>query len=1353
MYKKQKGFTLIELVIVILLMSIISAVVVPVSINMVNSRKASNDRTFVKSLNTSLALDEANNLESNKTPSDALEALEKHGYTIEKEGVYWNEIENRFVVESDIDPNIDPHYYWMMSDHYDENNQKYSIYALKNFSTRNINNLKVSFDAGECVNPIDSITYIGSEEGQEVKIKTNVENNTSITINAPKDVVRHYGYAKDINIIATAEHSYHEYGVVENKVSLWNGRFILEKGSEVSKIFIAKENTTIGVTLFSLLQDMKFYGPYGDNIRYFRTQLVAHHTGIILKDNILAYIDLDGNVIFDEELSDDGDNILSELTDAQVFSLALNNSLNINGNVNGALRFNDHNIIINGILKAYINRYQQLSYDLDLVLSRNGYNTPLRFQYGEDLAGNNVHYVYIKDHIYKFYNADMGALFSFINGLESDISVPSSLLNLSKDTFKYSLDHMSSLRHEDSVNPYIEYQFSPIYLDPVDAIEFELKPIILRSDMDYNLTYIGISNLHDENHQLDLSISINANDLSSGVNALSYISNVSSDIDMNLSSLSLESRDALTNQLRDIVNNKTSGVNYSINVTRNDEEVFSTTGRLDLDVSNDNNKKVRISGDMVNDIIRPNLNTAYSLTYLNNNVYFDYQNRLKLKYTKAGIEELVDIFKTRIVGTSIAEKIGDNFFPDASTLDAPLFDIFDNNDYLSLLRYFDSFTKEGNYLYINFSSALIGGDEGFITFKVDIASNGLKEVTMNNIHVFGYDLVGTFSLTSYNPINISNESSYTPLDYSNNIITEALDLFDSKKVALSLNGYFKDKKGTVSFDGSTQFALDTNQDWGVGKVNITDKKGEEHHVIIDVTKEKVSDNATEAQKDQAFAASEILFNYYNSNPSKALKGRFTMNSFLDIYQNIYNLAHDGDIRFSKYEAILLSDISRSTITSVFRDRIEAILFDDAIQTISFNESTKQYTIAFNDKFIASEANVASHTYLYVNVKNNKLDSITFTSKLVDFEFSVTLSIANWNNNYTRLSKTDTYMDFSDSSVLVEYLLSTAKNNDYHVSGNLPLNINIFGSSALSVNYETLNCDAYVHIEEDSEGEEKVYSRISIDVPHKAFVNKRDWDKRTFNIYITDTEVYLETITVEKDGVIKNTAFTGESVYYTEKFVDRKLVWFHYEDWMKEEYHRQEYQYYNQTTDYEYLHMSIEDFFNDALYYFVNWGLNIDEGNDNLDFRGQTSVNDNICYSNIIKSFTYSLDSSYKPTWTAALSMEELTGDSNFENLNLTLKGNSSLSSNKVVNHLDADMLINLRSKLLHINYADIAIGINADMDNSKLSASIVNSLKSGIANAQSKTSSSNSYSYGVTEKVDIKVTSDIVYKTSWLYKI
>ncbi len=244
----KKGFTIVELVIVIAIIAILAAVLIPTFASLIQKANVSKDTQLVKNLNTALAA----NGKEHKTMTEALAAAAEFGYDVGKinasatgNEILWDSENDVFcylkgdkveyIPETSL-KNGKPADYklWKVYNAGEKvpEQQKYSIYwnRTDDFTAT----LTVGFDAGKCT-AINALKYERTGEAvtpQEVVIRTS-SGETDLTVDAEKDTVMHYGAAGTVNVLAVDKtHSYHEFGSVYT-LTAKSGHIVLESGSLV----------------------------------------------------------------------------------------------------------------------------------------------------------------------------------------------------------------------------------------------------------------------------------------------------------------------------------------------------------------------------------------------------------------------------------------------------------------------------------------------------------------------------------------------------------------------------------------------------------------------------------------------------------------------------------------------------------------------------------------------------------------------------------------------------------------------------------------------------------------------------------------------------------------------------------------------------------------------------------------------------------------------------------------------------------------------------------------------------------------------------------------------------------------
>ena len=234
--RSKKGFTVVELVIVIAVIAVLAAVLIPTFITLNNKANKAADQSLIKNLETALATKEAEE-GKNKTMYEALKDAEEAGYKVEnlksKEGksLVWNQESDRFEIVAN---NAGNHKLWKVyKDVPATSSQTFSIY-LHNTNFNDAVETKVGFDAGENTS-IPTISYANSGAEQEVIIRTN-----SFTTNVEVETegsVRHYDKAGKLTVKKVAMASFHEFGNVRT-VEITKGNFVVEQGGVVTLVSV-----------------------------------------------------------------------------------------------------------------------------------------------------------------------------------------------------------------------------------------------------------------------------------------------------------------------------------------------------------------------------------------------------------------------------------------------------------------------------------------------------------------------------------------------------------------------------------------------------------------------------------------------------------------------------------------------------------------------------------------------------------------------------------------------------------------------------------------------------------------------------------------------------------------------------------------------------------------------------------------------------------------------------------------------------------------------------------------------------------------------------------------------------------
>ncbi len=248
----KKGFTIVELIIVIAVIAVLAAVLIPTFSNLIQKANEAKDTALVSNLNKAVAMDNG----SKETVYDVLKVAEdiaginvaKINAAANSNEILWDSTNKCFVysVNGEIkyipdtktkDVAGDYDYWKLSSNQEDVKANKYSIYwtgaALSEITAT------TGFDAGEA--EIAEVKYDRQNEsvGRKVTIRTN---GGKLTVNAPQDTVAHYGKVNGVQITAVYGNSYHEYGEVVGDIVITKGRIELAATAQVGTVLVASKS-------------------------------------------------------------------------------------------------------------------------------------------------------------------------------------------------------------------------------------------------------------------------------------------------------------------------------------------------------------------------------------------------------------------------------------------------------------------------------------------------------------------------------------------------------------------------------------------------------------------------------------------------------------------------------------------------------------------------------------------------------------------------------------------------------------------------------------------------------------------------------------------------------------------------------------------------------------------------------------------------------------------------------------------------------------------------------------------------------------------------------------------------------
>ena len=249
----KKGFTIVELVIVIAVIAILAAVLIPNISKLVRKANESNDVSLAKNMNTLLTMDEAENGKATNM-YDVLIALENGGFKLStlnpraSGNVFaWDKANNQIVYLSkdkilfqakEVKDKGDLYITTRDADTF-KTFPGYSFYLVQDLTADVELEKGSNLDTGE----FTLTGTVSCKTGEDVDIRGKI--NGTLTVNSTTGKITNYSIVENVVIKNTASTSYHERGQVKTFTidNTLTGKVVFENDAYVETL---KQNNTTG---------------------------------------------------------------------------------------------------------------------------------------------------------------------------------------------------------------------------------------------------------------------------------------------------------------------------------------------------------------------------------------------------------------------------------------------------------------------------------------------------------------------------------------------------------------------------------------------------------------------------------------------------------------------------------------------------------------------------------------------------------------------------------------------------------------------------------------------------------------------------------------------------------------------------------------------------------------------------------------------------------------------------------------------------------------------------------------------------------------------------------------------------
>lgn len=381
--------------------------------------------------------------------------------------------------------------------------------------------------------------------------------------------------------------------------------------------------------------------------------------------------------------------------------------------------------------------------------------------------------------------------------------------------------------------------------------------------------------------------------------------------------------------------------------------------------------------------------------------------------------------------------------------------------------------KSGDYSVILDLLKGISNDEDSIDIALDLSSLGLGDNAVANIvldssveenhKVFNLGLsnvkVGDLSLGAniasdeFKNIVVDAVESYDSLAFLPTVVDQVSSILDTKQTGFEISGSLLDDKNIgFTLNGGGQF--DYGNKHGFGTLTIDQYKYANaglwysHQIAIDV------DNTT-----SDFAKNSAYFIYGNPSGDN-VKGKVTVQSVMDLIDVVKTFISESkeESKWNKFIGPIMEMMSVSELSNIINSKdYFRFVKNDLLKSVKKTGDTLEIVIGGAIFDLASDINIK------VNFVNDKIDTLSVENLCFNDSkvLNLSLSLRDYNSNkVSPVNKNASFMDLSSISLLLKFGINTTKNNYYHLTATVDLNV--FGIFTL----DTFTLHVYVVIKDE-----------------------------------------------------------------------------------------------------------------------------------------------------------------------------------------------------------------------------------------------------------------------------------------------
>lgn len=430
--------------------------------------------------------------------------------------------------------------------------------------------------------------------------------------------------------------------------------------------------------------------------------------------------------------------------------------------------------------------------------------------------------------------------------------------------------------------------------------------------------------------------------------------------------------DKTVDQITNIITNKKIGVSYNLALSKNDEELLSTSGKANVNYKDE--LDITVDGTLYN------ADKSKSMTYLggyqDNKVILNYNDLIKVYYDTNNFDELKSSVESLMANEDIA-KLMDK----VEEIEIPLIKMINDKDYDALLKAYKGINVTSSKITLSLSNSILSNNDSNFDITVNLGNNGISSIELTNLRYNEYALNLVAEVSEYEEVKV-DLTDYDNISNINKVVDQINNLITEKKFNLTINNI---SYGDFAVNGYVQLDLVNN----LYQADVTISKATTEEEVTTYTNYRIrfendNDNYYIAYSDDKNSVNP------NANDVKLVISKASVDFTIE---SVKNLLNDHDAELTKLVDGFIDDIKAKIEESSKDVNVLDIIFEDYLKSFDIVKdeltNTESVNVTVNGSKLGLESDINVALSLDENTKiSNLAGNLEIKDKNAEFDVNL-----------------------------------------------------------------------------------------------------------------------------------------------------------------------------------------------------------------------------------------------------------------------------------------------------------------------------------------------------------------------------